>query len=87
MRKIINITVGISIVLGVVSGYVFSNEKYFYLSTNQPKREITEETSKLSEIRGAVKKERVYNKGLAWTVGLVTLGLGIIISSKQIQDE
>lgn len=76
---------GLSIIIGVLAGFHFSEEKYFYSHPVKPKREITKETY---EIRIENKNEAQYyttqvdyNVNHAVVFGLASFGVLLIIGA------
>ncbi|MFC4232283.1 hypothetical protein ACFOW1_10300 [Parasediminibacterium paludis] len=89
MRKIFIVIFGVSLLIGLLSGYMSAKTKYFYLSPSKPKREITYETYKMyfdktinweSDYTKFLTIEKVYNTQNATLFGLTSLGVLLIVS-------
>lgn len=78
MLKKIIISFGIALVIGVIAGFVFSEEKYFYLDPSTPKREITKENFKSFGSSPRVRKEQVYNSSKSAIIGIGSFG-GLLV--------
>ena len=83
IRKIL-FALGISLLLGVITGYITSQQKYYYLSLDGPKREITKgiyDEIKNSYSHGYFKKESAYNFKMANIIGLSIFGIFLVFIS------
>jgi hypothetical protein len=80
MTNRIIISLGTALIIGVITGYSLSERKYFALSAENPKREIT-----LAEYRSLYDDERkaetVYNTQQAIVIGIATFGVLLVITS------
>ena len=89
MKKLLLLFCGLSLLIGLFSGYFTSEFKYFYLDIDEPKQEIT--FAKYNEIMhshsfrfigdpNALKKEKEYNIENAIIIGIGSFAVFCILS-------
>jgi hypothetical protein len=81
MLKKIIFSIGLSLIIGIASGYILEEQKYFAMRPNSVKTEITENYYRNKSGSDWVAKEMVFNTEIALVIGLSSLGLFLIISS------
>jgi|GEM_PF-6205189 hypothetical protein len=83
MIKRVVFSVGISIIIAVASGYFFSQEKFFYLIPGKSKSEVTEKLYNEEKDFDSeyLSKEVIFNTEKAFTIGLASLGVLLILSA------
>lgn len=84
MTNKILLSVGLALIIGVLSGYYFSEEKYYYMIPTEPKREIPEaayEDLLKGDYSKWVKIEKEFNQTNAIAISIGSFGVFLIIGS------
>jgi hypothetical protein len=92
MKKVLLLIFGISLIVGLITGYLTSETKYFFMSSKVPKIEITKENYKFynddydgnryygEDMSRFTLNENIFNTQNAIIGGLSAMGLLFIFS-------
>lgn len=84
-NNFISTVLGISILLAILSGYIFSNKHYCLYHPERGKREIAEELYETNKSIRFFKKENKFNLEVALISGALVIAAGFLISGLSVK--
>jgi hypothetical protein len=77
-NNLISITLGLAIMVGVVTGYIFSTKEYFFLHPLKGKKEVTQDFYESMGSSDMLKATRAFNLEAGLISGTLTVALSLL---------